>query len=99
MVLCFPEGGERVGRFARLGDRDSQYPTVHHGLAIAELRSHVDFDGQPRKRLDEVLPDQGGMLGCAGRYEAESIETCEVAISQPELRDPDVRPLWVYPFA
>ena len=99
VVLCLAEGGEGIGGFAGLGDRDGEHPAVDDGLAIAKFRGDVDLDRQPCKRFDQVFPDQRGVPRSAASHEAQSVETGELAILQSELGDPDVRSLRVHPFS
>ena len=53
--------GDRVGRLARLRDRDRERAVVDHGIAVAELRGVLDVHGQPGPLLDQEAADHAGV--------------------------------------
>ena len=66
------EGGQGVGRFARLGDAEDERPAVHDEVARAELGGVFDLDGDVGQRLEEVLPDEAGVVGRAAGDEDDA---------------------------
>ena len=55
------ERRQRVGRFPRLRDDDDQRVTIDDEVAIAVLRTVVDFDRKAGEALDQKLADERRM--------------------------------------
>ena len=60
-ALGFAGSGDGIRRFARLGDAHEQRVLIEHRLAIAELRTIIDFNREAGHVFDHILADQGGM--------------------------------------
>ena len=68
LALRFAQGGQRVGRLARLRDGQDDGVAVDRRIAIAELRGVFDLDRNAGELLEQVFADQGRVIaGAAGR--------------------------------
>ena len=56
-LLRLLQRGERVGRLARLADRDDDRAVLDDRVAVAELAGVLDLGRDLREVLDEVLAD------------------------------------------
>ena len=77
LALRLAKRGKRIGGLARLRDDDGQLVGGDDGIAIAVFRAVVDFDGNLRQRLDQVLADQPGVPGRPARDDRDLLERTE----------------------
>src|SRR5207244_13480021 len=63
------DGGERIGRLARLRDDDEQRLRIEQRVAVAELAAVVDLARQLGEPLDEELADRAGVPGRAAGHQ------------------------------
>ena len=57
--------GERIGRFARLGDEHCKVALCQRHLAVAEFRGDIDINRKARITLEPVFADHSGIIGRA----------------------------------
>ena len=77
--------GDRVGRLARLRDRDRERLRVEHREAVAELRRVLDVDGHPRPLLDQQTADHAGVAGRAAGRDRDAIDAEQLLVGQAEI--------------
>src|SRR5436190_3652886 len=65
LLLGFPEGRQRVGRFAGLADRNDDRAFLDQRIAVAEFARVRGFGDDLRQVLHQVVTDQGRMPGGA----------------------------------
>ena len=66
------DGGQRVGRLARLRHGHDDVVLADDGVAVAELRGVLHLDGNAADRLHEVFADQRGVPRRAARHENDA---------------------------
>ncbi len=76
-------GGDRVGRLARLRDRDRERLRVEHGTAIARLGRDVDLDRDARPLLEQVAADEPGMVGRAAGGDRDALDAVQQLVVGP----------------
>ena len=76
-LLGHAQRRERVGRLARLRDRDEQRVLRHDGIAIAILARDLDPARQARDLLDVVLRDGAGVIARAARDDLHRLGATE----------------------
>ncbi len=85
--LGVAQGGERVGRLARLRYEERKPVRRQRRLAVAHLRGHVDLDGKARIALDPILGDQARIVGGAARRQRHALELGYVDAEVGKLHD------------
>ena len=70
-------------------DRHDQRGAVQHRVAVAELTSELDLDGQPGPVLDGVLRQQAGVVGGAAGDDEDLVDLAQVLVGQPLLVEHD----------
>ena len=76
--LRLAQGGQRVGRLARLAEGEDERAVVERGVAVAELAGVLDLDRQVGQLLDQVLADQGRVLARAAGGEDDPADPAEL---------------------
>ena len=72
------DGGQRVGRLARLRYGHDQRRGRDDGVAVAELAGDLHLAGNARPALDEVLGGKTRMVGGAARDNVDAIDQVEL---------------------
>ncbi len=69
--------GDRVGRLARLRDRDRERALVEHRAAVARLGCDVDLDGDARPLLEQVAADEPRVEGGAAGGDRDALDAVQ----------------------
>ena len=87
LLLGFLEGGQRVGGFARLANREDQRARLDDGVPVAELRSVFDFHGHAREVFDHVFADHAGIVARAASGDDDAVDVAEFPDVRVEARE------------
>ena len=75
---------ERVGRLARLRDRDHERLRIEDTVAIAPLAGHVGLGRNPTPVLDQVAADKPGVQGRATANDQNAIYPTQLVVGQAD---------------
>ncbi len=81
-----PRRRQRVGCFARLGNRNEQVVLPDQRVAIAELAPDIDLHRRPHHFLKEILADQPGMPGSPASHDPDPFHRCEFLRRESDVR-------------
>ena len=81
------DGGQRVGRLARLRHGHHQGGRRDDGVAVAEFAGHLHFRGDARPTLDEVLRDEARMIRRAAGDDVHAVDKVELLQREVQLVD------------
>src|SRR5262249_23044541 len=85
--------GKRVGGLARLRNEHGEVTGAYRRLAVAELRSNIDFDRQPRETLEPVFGDEPGVERRPTGRDRDTLERAKVERQLARQLNPFVREL------
>ena len=80
-------GGEGIGRLARLGHGNDERRRCDDGVAVAELAGSLDLGGNASPALNKVLGDESGMIAGAAGDHVDAIDVVELLEGQAQLVD------------
>ena len=87
LPLDLPEGGERVGRLAGLGDREQERALVDRRVAVAEFARILHLDRKPGELLDQILTDERGVPARAAAGEDDPVDVLKLCRREVEAAE------------
>ena len=78
LALRLAQGGQGVGRLARLREGDDDGVAVDGRIAIAELAGVLDLDGNAGELLEQILADQGRVIAGAARRQDDALDLAQL---------------------
>ncbi len=82
----FPCRRQRVGCFARLGNRNKQVVLPDQRIAIAKLAPNIDLHRSPHHFLKEILANQPGMPGSPAGHNPDPLHRREFLRRESDVR-------------
>ena len=79
LFLRLAQGGQRVGRLARLADHDHHRPVLDDRVAVAELAGVLHFRRNPRQVLEQVVAHQPRVPGRPARGQDDPLGLDQLA--------------------
>ena len=80
-------GGEGIGRLARLGHGNDERRRRDDGVAIAELAGSLNLGGNASPALNKVLCDEAGVIAGAAGDHVDTVDVVELLEGQTQLVD------------
>ena len=79
-----PHCSDRVGRLAGLRDPDHERVLRQHGVAVTPLARDVRLDGNARPLLDDVAPDDAGVVRGAACDDHDPAQVLDLQLVEPD---------------
>ena len=83
-ALALAQGGQGVGCFPALTDDKRERVALERDIAVTELAGEFAFNGNVRKRLDDVFARHGGMECRATACEHDTIHSAQLGVRHVE---------------
>ena len=80
-------GGEGIGRLARLGHGNDERRRRDDGVAIAELAGSLNLGGNASPAFNKVLGDEAGVIAGTAGDDVDTIDVVELLEGQAQLVD------------
>ena len=74
------QGGQCIRRLARLADGHREVGALDDGVAVAELRSEIDIDGDARKGFEPVFGDHPGIKAGTARDDGDALDRAQIEV-------------------